>query len=62
MLPRKAQNVQPSILIGTQEDASNDGSVAGLCLSPGLKNEESSLLGESCCGGMPSWLAGWSLI
>jgi len=31
-------------------------------LVAGLTNEEVSFLGKSCCGGMPSLLAGWNLI
>jgi hypothetical protein len=49
MSPCKAQNVQPSILVGTQENALNDRLMAGPT-------------NEGGCGGMPSLLDGWSLI
>jgi len=59
MLPCKAQNVQPSVLVGMQkEDTSNDKFVAGVVLGPGLTSEEGGLLGERCCGGMLSLFAG----
>jgi len=44
MLPCKAQNVQPSILVGTQkEDASNYRFCCRAVLSPGPTNEGGSL-------------------